>query len=235
MASMCNAYSLTHARREIVGFSNDLARQHSFALAEPELPPDFAPRYRISPRQRAPILRLEGAGKLGWTMGLWGFLTKGGKPGFAPTNARDDKLATGWPWKMVSRHQRCLVPADGFFEPEKPAGDKGTVPWSYYALGNRQVFMMAGLWNEAPHPKTGEAVETFTVVTTAANGVIRKHDRMPVMLEDDDMMAWLEPGAVPIAILKPYPAERMTAWRVMDEARNSRIPDHSGMVEPIAE
>jgi putative SOS response-associated peptidase YedK len=72
-------------------------------------------------------------------------------------------------------------------------------------------------------------------VTTAANDVIRKHDRMPVMLEDDDLMAWLEPGPVPTAILKPYPAERMTAWRVMDEARNSRIPDHPGMVEPIAE
>ena len=166
-------------------------------------------------------------------MGLWGFLVKGGKPGFAPTNARDDKLVAGWPWKLVSRQQRCLVPADGFFEPEKP-GVKGAVPWSYYTLGNRQVFMMAGLWNEAPHPKTGEPVETYTVVTTTANGVIRKHNRMPAILEDVDLATWLKPGLVLTGALKPYPPERMTGWRVSDEARNPRIPDHPGLIESAA-
>lgn len=232
---MCNAYSLTHPRNDIAQLGIDLARLLGLELDASDLPDDLRPRYRISPRQLAPILRREGEGKLRWSMGLWGFLTKGGKSGFAPTNARDDKLASGWPWKMVSRHQRCLVPTDGFFEPEKRAGEKGTVPWSYYAMGNRQLFLMAGLWNAAEHPKTGEPVESFTVVTTSANAAIRVHDRMPLIVGDEDLETWLRPGDVPSALLKPYPGERMTGWRVIDEARNSRIADHAGMVEPISE
>ena len=34
--------------------------------------------------------------------------------------------------------------------------------------------------------------------------------------------------------LVPYPAEEMTAWRVADDAKNSRIEPHPGMAEPVA-
>lgn len=231
---MCNAYSFTPSRNELVGLANDLAQELGLVLDVTGLPEDLRPRYRYSPRQMAPILRQEDGGTLICELALWGLLTKGGKPGFAPTNARDDKLTTGWPWKMISRAQRCLVPADGFFEPEKEAGAKGTVPWSYYAMGNRQPFFMGGLWNAAAHPKTSETVTTYTVVTTSANDAIRIHNRMPVILEDDGLATWLSPSEVPAHLLKPYPGERMTGWRVMDEARNSRIPDHEGMIEPAA-
>ena len=74
------------------------------------------------------------------------------------------------------------------------------------------------------------------MVTTAASAAIRIHDRMPVILEGDDAMgAWLRPGPVPTATLRPYPADRMAGWRVPDEARNSRIPDHPGLIEPVPE
>lgn len=232
---MCNAYSLTNSRREIVALGNELARQVGTAFDATALPDDLSPRYRVSPRQSAPILYRAEDGRLISTLELWGLLVKGGKPGFAPTNARDDKLTNGWPWKMLSRQQRCLVPADGFFEPEKPAGAKGTVPWSYYAMGNRQLFCMAGLWNAAVHPKSGEPVVSFTVITTDASAAIRVHDRMPVILADDDLGSWLAPGEVPAPLLRPYPAERMTGWRVMDEARNSRLPEHPGLLEPVSE
>ncbi len=229
---MCNAYSITHPREAILEIADGLAGQLDLPLDQSGLPADLMPRYRISPRQWAPILYVADD-HLVLTMALWGFLTKGAKPGFAPTNARDDKLTSGWPWKMVSKSQRCLVPADGFFEPEKPAGAKGTVPWSYYAMGNRQIFMMAGLWNRASDLKTGEPVDTYTIVTTSTSAVIRIHDRMPAIVEEDQMRSWLMPGTVPSELLKPYPAERMTGWRVTDEARNSRLPDHAGMVEPV--
>lgn len=232
---MCNAYSLTHGRSEIAALGRALALRLATTLDVAAIPADLEPRYRISPLQRAPILLRAGDGGVVGTMGKWGLLVSGGKAGFAPTNARDDKLESGWPWKMISRPQRCLVPADGFFEPEKKAGVKGTVPWSYYAMGNRQLFAMAGLWNRAGDPRSGEMVTSFTVVTTSANAAIRVHDRMPLILEDDDLAAWLAPGAVPTALLRSYPAERMTGWRVIDEARNSRIADHPGMLEPRPE
>ena len=232
---MCNAYTLTHARAEIRRFAAELAAQLGLLLDDSGLPDDLPPRYGVRPRQRAPMLRLDGD-RLVWTMGLWGLMTRGGKPGFAPTNARDDNLTAVWPWKAISQTQRCLVPADGFFEPEKPAGAKGTVPWSYYTMGNRQLFAMAGLWNAAADPKSGDLVDTFTVVTTDASPVIRIHDRMPAILEGDEAIgAWLRPGAVPRPELRPYPADRMTGWRVPDAARNSRIPDTPSMIEPVGE
>ena len=233
---MCNAYSLSLPRQSILDIASGLAQQLDLELLDADgLPADLGVRFRYSPRQMAPILHLDDSGRLRWTMALWGFLTKGGKPGFAPTNARSDKLDGGWPWKMVSGTQRCLVPADGFFEPEKPAGDKSVVPWSYYALGNRQPFLMGGLFNFGPHPKSGDEVPSFTIVTTDANSVIRLHNRMPVMINDEQAGHWLEPGPIPQESTKPYPAARMTGWRVIDEARNSRIKDHEGMIEPVSQ
>ena len=159
---MCNAYSLSLPRQAVIDFVIGLANQLELELGELALPEEFGPRYRYSPRQLAPVLDLDGAHRLRLRFALWGLTMPGGRKGFAPTNARGDKLCTGWPWKLISQDQRCLVLADGFFEPDKPAGDKATVPWSYYAMGNRQPFLMAGLFNAGLHPKTGEFWRTHS-------------------------------------------------------------------------
>ncbi len=41
--------------------------------------------------------------------------------------------------------------------------------------------------------------------------------------------------ALPGELLAPYPAEAMTAWRVGDDAKNSRIEPHAGMAEPVGQ
>ena len=78
-------------------------------------------------------------------------------------------------------------------------------------------------------PKEGEALETFTILTTDANEVLEPiHNRMPVILEPKDYNRWLEPAAVerlPVDLLRPFPAERMTAWRVSDRVGNVRNND----------
>jgi putative SOS response-associated peptidase YedK len=97
-----------------------------------------------------------------------------------------------------------------------------------------QPFFMAGLWAEASDPATGEVVDTYTLIITDANAIMRVHDRMPVILATDAARRWLEPGPLPAELLVPYPAEEMTTWRVSDEAKNSRIEPHAGMAEPVA-
>jgi hypothetical protein len=62
---------------------------------------------------------------------------------------------------------------------------------------------------------------------------MRVHDRMPVILATDAARRWLEPGPLPAELLVPYPAEPMTAWRVSNDAKNSRIDPHAGMAEPV--
>ncbi len=52
---------------------------------------------------------------------------------------------------------------------------------------------MAGLWEAWNSPEG--ILETFTIITTSPNELVRAvHDRMPVILSQDDGEAWLEAG-----------------------------------------
>lgn len=131
--------------------------------------------------------------------------------------------------------QRCLIPVSGFWEPEKPAREKGVAPWSYYSMRDDRPFFVAGLWSNAPDPETGEALESYTMVIGEANAVMRVHDRMPAILDANGAREWLDPGPLPAELLVPYQPEAMQAWRVSDDAKNSRIEPHPGMAEAAAE
>lgn len=57
------------------------------------------------------------------------------------------------------------------------------------------------------------------VIVTEANDLMRPiHDRMPLLLDPETWDTWLEPEAHDpsslVALLKPYPAEAMTAWPI---------------------
>jgi putative SOS response-associated peptidase YedK len=94
-------------------------------------------------------------------------------------------------------------------------------------------FFMAGLWSDAPDMTTGEITDSYTVIITEANAIMRVHDRMPAILSTEAARQWLEPGPLRPELLRPYPAEEMTAWRVIDDAKNPRIEPHPGMAEPV--
>jgi putative SOS response-associated peptidase YedK len=54
------------------------------------------------------------------------------------------------------------------------------------------------------------------------------HNRMPVILEPKDYDRWLDtgnPATLPVDLLRPYPAERMTAWPVSACVCNVRNND----------
>jgi putative SOS response-associated peptidase YedK len=83
-------------------------------------------------------------------------------------------------------------------------------------LKDESMFAFAGLWDRCVNKDTGEFLETYTIITTAANELInpsggpKLHDRMPVILEREDYERWLapcEPSHLPADLLRPYPAE----------------------------
>jgi putative SOS response-associated peptidase YedK len=88
-----------------------------------------------------------------------------------------------------------------------------------------QGFGFAGLWERWPHGE-GEPVETCAILTTEANAVVRPvHERMPVILAPADFAAWLDPGTAPAQLhdlLRPYPADEMTAVPVGPYVSNPR-------------
>ena len=62
---------------------------------------------------------------------------------------------------------------------------------------------------------------------------MRAHDRVPVIVATNAAPRWVESGPLPAELLVPYPAEEMTAWRVGDAAKNSKIEPHPGMAEAV--
>jgi putative SOS response-associated peptidase YedK len=126
------------------------------------------------------------------------------------------------------------VPADAFSEWQK-IDAKTKQPFAI-AMRDRSPYAFAGLWERWRDPATTEPLETFTVITTDPNEVIEPlHNRMPVILQPKDYDRWLQPGdpaLPPVDLLRPFPAEQMTAWKVDRKVGNVRtdVPD---CIEPM--
>ncbi len=128
--------------------------------------------------------------------------------------------------------RRCLVVTDGFYEWRK----RDKQPFAI-ARVNGKLTLMAGLWEEWTSPE-GEIITSCTVITTSANALLAPlHDRMPVILAEEDWPAWL--GEDPAtdaelrALLVPYPATDMTLWPVSKRVGNVRNND-AGLAAPVA-
>ena len=67
---------------------------------------------------------------------------------------------------------------------------------------------------------------TSTIITTTPNQMAAAvHDRMPVILSPDHYGWWLDerrPGADLKILLRPYPADDMTCYRVSPLVNNAR-------------
>jgi putative SOS response-associated peptidase YedK len=166
---------------------------------------EFTPRYNIAPTQPSVIIV---AGSKGRRMhkARWGLVPPWSRDlslGAGMINARcetlvEQKSAFSAPF----RSQRCLVPANGFYEWQR----QGTKMQPYkIALRNGALIAFAGIW-ERWTPEIGEPVETFTIVTTNASKLMSEvHDRMPVIIAPEDYHRWLTaPVETAKNLLVPY-------------------------------
>jgi putative SOS response-associated peptidase YedK len=105
-------------------------------------------------------------------------------------NARAETLLERPSFKQLVSTRRCLVPADGFFEWRREGNRK--VPMWFY-LKSRKPFAFPGLWDCWLDRDTGSELYTFTIITTRANGLVRRiHDRMPVIYDPAMDRQWLD-------------------------------------------
>jgi putative SOS response-associated peptidase YedK len=160
----------------------------------------------------------------------WGLVphwNKGpGRERYATINARAETVASKPSYRTPFRRQRCLVPADGFFELRKDAGRR--VPY-FIHLKREPVIALAGLY-DTWEDERGVPHRTFTVITTEANDLVRPiHDRMPVILPREAEAAWLDPDLrdpeALAPLLVPYPAAEMEAYPVSPRVNDPRVKD----------
>ena len=92
---------------------------------------------------------------------------------------------------------------------------------------------MAGLWERWRDRERGELMESFTIITTAANALVAPlHDRMPVLVDPANFDTWLTAAEPPMGLLRPYAAAAMEAYRV-SQAVNSPAQDDPSLIEPL--
>jgi putative SOS response-associated peptidase YedK len=168
----------------------------------------------------------------------WGLIPNWAKDptiGNQTINARGDTLTEKPAFKHLVGSRRCIIPADGFYEWRKEG--KGKVPmWVH--LSSKEPFALAGLWDIWRSP-SGRRIESFTIITSEPNELIQPvHNRMPVILRPEDEEDWLDVFRVPFSkvqsLLKPYPAELMSAHDV-SMAVNSASFDGPECIEPLSE
>jgi putative SOS response-associated peptidase YedK len=146
----------------------------------------------------------------------WGLLphwAKDTRVGYKMINAKAETLTKSPAYRVPFRQQRCLVVVDGFFEwqtsegeesdrsegPKKNDKSKKKLPF-YFRRADGKPITFAGLyetwWDKSrskePDPET--LLKTCTIITTEAGpDMVEVHNRMPVIIEHDDMDAWLDP------------------------------------------
>jgi putative SOS response-associated peptidase YedK len=98
-------------------------------------------------------------------------------------------------------------------------------------------YAFAGLWERWKDRNAGTELLTFTIITTDPNETVQPlHDRMPVIIAERDYDRWLKPAPErpPIDLLRPFDADKMTAWRV-DKAVGDVKNDRPELIEPASE
>ena len=131
----------------------------------------------IRPSQRAAVIRGENKHLMADCM-AWGFPRFDGKG--LLINARAESATERKTFRDSVQHRRCIIPAKGFYE-----WDKSKEKFSYERYDAPFLFM-AGCYNKY------QDQERFVILTTEANpSVSPVHDRMPLILEPEELEDWV--------------------------------------------
>lgn len=209
-------------------------------------------RFNVAPSQWAPVVRddvvVEGGRGLvvGRSVAMlkWGLVPSWAKePGIGNSliNARAETVGSTPAFRAAFRSRRCVVPVSGFYEWKGQKGEDKRQPFYITPTesgdeGEPGILTLAGLW-ESWHGPDGAAVETFTILTTAANADIKPlHHRMPVILvSPDDVTAWLDPSTTidrVTALLRPAEPGGLRSWPVSARV-NSPGQEGPSLIQPV--
>lgn len=120
------------------------------------------------------------------------------KQGIPWLNARSETLLESKMFGNAARNRRCLILATHFFEWRryKPENEKKELSYPYcIGVNYSEYFYLAGIWQPWTDKTTGEAIDTFAIVTTEANELMAEvHNskkRMPTILPEELAYEWI--------------------------------------------
>ena len=141
-------------------------------------------------------------------------------------------------FRHVITKKRCLVPVTGYFEWHTEGRSK--YPFYIY-LKDKEIFSLAGIFDNWTDKETGEIVDTFSIITTHANPMLEKiHNlkkRMPVILKREDEERWIDPKITKEEVnqlIKPFDESLMTAHSISklitSRTQSNNVPE---VMEPF--
>lgn len=154
-------------------------------LSELKIDP-FPRRYNVKPTQDVLIVAKEPREPMmarWWLVPSWHQGSLGDWKA-ATFNARIEEARDKPSFRAVWRRGRCLIPAGGYYEWRSEGVRKQ--PHFFAAAGNEETLWIAGLASR------WQGLLTCTMMTRAANSSVEPiHDRMPVILNLEERVAWL--------------------------------------------
>ena len=142
-------------------------------------------------------------------------------------NARSETLTEKPSFRPLLKAHRCVVPVDGYYEWKTvgidPKVKQPKQPYFIRSVDERPL-AVAGLWTTWRDPHLGgEEVHSCSLITIAPNPVLAEiHDRMPCILEIDELEEWLSADAPPLHLLRTAPSDRLRAVTVSTAVNNVR-------------
>jgi len=194
------------------------------------LMPWFTASYNAAPQSFQPVVWLDPeSDQRRISLMRWGLVPSWAKDeriGLSTINARAEEAAAKPAFREALKKRRCLIPADAYYEWAQ-LGAKTKQSYAIALISGKPI-AFAGLW-ESWHDTSNNTLETFTILTTAANERLATiHDRMPVIVAPKNYERWLNTDSKSMPspdLLQPYPAEEMEAWTVSDKVGNVRNND----------
>jgi putative SOS response-associated peptidase YedK len=198
-----------------------------YRLTLPATPSNLPPRYNICPTTDIDVVTSKDDGRQLLSM-RWGLVPSWWKKSLkelpATFNARAETVTEKPIFRDAFKRGRCLIPASGYYEwLNTPNGKQ---PF-YFTRRDGEVMTIAGLCADWSNPADGAKVKSATMVIGRANGFVGKfHDRMPVILEQNEFGAW-ERGDVRLAesLLRPKKDNALQAWPVSRRVNSSKADE----------
>ena len=165
---MCGRYGFSLNNREAAAILRAVAALEGAEAAE------SLRRGEVFPTDRVPVL-LAGNGRVLPVSARWGLSSQDKK---VLINARAETVLQKSRFRSLM-NRRCIVPTTGFYEwdPERRKGlftARSSMTW------------LAGLWEWEGEERR------FVILTTAANAAMASvHDRMPLVLTEEQGLDWL--------------------------------------------
>lgn len=197
------------------------------------------PRYNVAPTMPVAVILRAPDGALELQGARWGLIPHWWSKDKLPTltfNARSEEAASKPMWRESLRSRRCIMPARGWYEWNEhqaalnPSGKPTHQPY-YFHAPDEAVLSIAGIWSVWQRGDAPPIMSCALLTKEAGPDLAAIHHRMPVVLSQDEAMAWLdaEHEAGPLIagaqqVIRAYP---------IGTAVNSVKNDFPGLLEPL--